>query len=165
MYPIGRNKTVFTKEIWDEAYKKLWDAPYRKSVRKFIYFIAVLFIVSFAFVFWGGLSPFYLISEVLFSGVILYYITIQIPHTNKTKLYKKMAMGAGEPWLSYVFCQDHVVVTFPNETTDEINSKEFTDIYHGKKIILIYTTGERNILLDKNGFIGEIPEFLRKKDN
>lgn len=162
MYPIGRNKTVFTTEIFDEAYKILWGDPYRKATRKFIFFIAAILIASFAFVFATHFPVFYLIPGLVFSVVILYYIIVKVPRNNKKKIYKQMAMGASEPWRSYVFYQDHVVVTFPDETTDEVKYDSFTSIYHGDKIILIYTTGKRNILLDKNGFIGDVPELLRK---
>lgn len=164
MYPV-KNKTVFTKEIWDEAYKKIWDAPYKKAIQKFLYIIAVLFIVSFVMVFGTGLPTFYLLTESFMIVVILFYIIVMIPRNNKKKMYKKMAMGANEAWRNYTFYQDHVTVYFPNESTDDVSYHDFTDIYYGNHIILIYTTGKRNILLDKNGFQGEIPAILKKEEN
>lgn len=70
----------------------------------------------------------------------------------------------GDPWRSYVFYKDHVMVTFPNETTDECYYRDFTKIHHGDKIILVYTAGKRNLLFDKSRFIGEMPDFLKEEN-
>ena len=65
MYPIGRNKTVFTQEIFDEAYNILWGEPYRKATRKYILIFAAILIAGFAFMTAIHLPVFYLVPGLL----------------------------------------------------------------------------------------------------
>lgn len=164
MYPIAKNKTLFTPEVFDEGYKKLWGAPYYKAIRKILYVIAAILILSIAFIIKTGMPIFFLVSEVFFIVVISAYILVVIPRKQKKKIFKKIGMGeSGTPWRSYSFYEDHVVVDFPNGEKEDYPYTDVTEIYHGKNVILLYTNGNHNILIDKNAFTGEIPDFLKEK--
>lgn len=163
MYPIAKNKTIFTPDIFDEGYKKLWRSVYYKSIRKILCIIAVILVASVLFIFNTGMPVFFLFSEFFFTAVISVYILWIIPKKQKQRLYKKLGMGEnGTPWRSYSFYEDHVTVDFPNGETEDYPYDNISNIYNGRKILLLYTSkGNHNMLIDKKAFIGEIPAFLK----
>lgn len=162
MYPVAKNRTVFTPELFQEAYKELWAKPYFKSTRKLLYIVAAFFIVSLIYILSKGLPIIFLGTEVFFLVFILLYICVMTPRNLKKRIYKKMGVSATDAaYRDYAFYEDHMVVTFPDESSNTYKYSDIEHIYKGKNIFILYTNGENNVLIDKNAFDGALPEFLR----
>ncbi len=163
MYPLAKNKTIFTKEIFDEGYDRLYGVPYRKAIRKFIGILLALLIVASVLIFILKLPIVYLLTEGIFIVFLILYILIILPGKNKKNIYKKLHAGCSEPdpWRNYDFYEDHFVIGFPDGTTESCNYQDIESIYKGKNVYGILTKGQHNALVDKNRFTGELPEILR----
>lgn len=163
MYPIAKNKTTFTKEIFNEGYDRLYGVAYRNATRKFLYILAAILIASVTLILGLRLPLFYLATEGFFIVVMYAYILVILPRNYKKNIYKKLSRGCSDPnpWRSYDFYEDHFVIHFPNETTEECRYEDIESIYNGKNVYLIFTNGKYNALVDKSQFTGELPEIFK----
>lgn len=161
MRPLAENRVQITKEIFNEYFNGISARSYRKTMKKIMIGLAILFGAATVFLLANGASPFYLVSQFFFAGVMLAWLFYFLPRSRRKSGYAAICRRAGSevPLRTVLFFEDNMVVTSQTEKSLTIAYDDIERIEETEHLYAIISKEKRCVLVDKNGFVkGNVEE-------
>ncbi|HIS31594.1 MAG TPA: YcxB family protein [Candidatus Limivivens intestinipullorum] len=153
MEPIAKNHITITPKLFQEGRLASRGYAYKRGIRNLILILALVFVVTGAWMLRTSGSVIYLAGELIFVCAILAWIVFVQPRSGNKKKFQAMANGSGRnPERDTVFYKDHFVVTAETGKTMTVYYKDILGIFESRNLWVINCQDKVSVLLKKDGF-------------
>lgn len=161
---IAENRIRISRTLFNEGMRAVEDKHYKKSIKKILLVLAVLYLLVAVWLLHTGGSLFYLLVESVFLGAMFFWAIVVFPGSRRRRKYKAMAPDADcIPERTIKFYQDHLSVTADSGKVTVITYDMVTGWKESKNLYILNCSNNTGVLISKNGFLSGNFDIIKSR--
>ena len=151
--PIARNQFTVTKELFTEGKIATLGGSYRKAARILCIILILVLAGTGIWMLFSGGSLFYLFGEILFTALIIVWLTVFVPRSGAKRGYRAMISASDKtPERTTLFYHDHF--TSVTETGKNVTFlyKDVENLTETKSLWVMTCKNKMGVMIKKDGF-------------
>lgn len=164
--PIAENHITITRRLFNEGRLTSRNENYRQNVLRLSGILALILVITAAWLLYTGGSLIYLAGEIIFTVALLIWLIFILPGTGGKSRYQAMTQGSSTPpQRTTVFYQDRLEVTAESGKKVTVPYKDIEKISESKNLWVLSCKGKIGVMIKKDGFTKGNMDDARKYIN
>ena len=150
--PFAENRFTLTKELFSEGMRRTSQEYYRKTLKRALLGLALLWLVLSAYTLWRSGSLSYMLMELGVLAAVFLWLAVLLPRSKTRRAYKAMEnAGVADAERCTRFYEEHLEV----EVGGKLRSfpyREIGDCLQTERLLLLIMKDKTGVLLRRDAF-------------